>query len=89
MRASFQQAHSELWIKLRFVPVRYCISRLKIRQHGKVFESMESTGVVIVVLSGCCDPINFLWLCLPFTFSSLTTKRPLSKVQATLAAVGS
>lgn len=34
---------------------------------GKQYGALEVIGFSIIVLGGCFDPVNFIWICLPFT----------------------
>ncbi|WP_144007141.1 hypothetical protein [Pelomonas sp. KK5] len=34
---------------------------------GKSFQAVELFGLSICFLGGCLDPINWIWICLPFT----------------------
>jgi hypothetical protein len=37
-------------------------------------------GFALVVLGGCFDPVNFLWLCLPFTFRDVVVPARYSQI---------
>ena len=39
--------------------------------NGHSFTGLKVLGVSIIFLGGCFDPINWLWLCIPFTFSTV------------------
>jgi hypothetical protein len=34
--------------------------------HGYPFTALKCVGISIVFLSGCCDPVNWLWNLTPF-----------------------
>jgi len=34
---------------------------------GQAFTVIKRAGLSMIVLGGCVDPMNFLWICLPFT----------------------
>lgn len=39
----------------------------KLHSSGKSFQAVELFGVAICCLGGCFDPVNWIWMCLPFT----------------------
>ena len=38
-----------------------------LNSQSKTFTAIESAGLSIMVAGGSINPINFIWLCLPFT----------------------
>jgi hypothetical protein len=54
---------------------------------GNVFYGVKYTGFAILILSGCFDPVNYVWLCLPFT-SKLVVKGRAGKIQMACLATG-
>lgn len=40
---------------------------------ARYFQGIEDCGFALVVFAGAIDPINFLWLCLPFTIKEIKT----------------
>lgn len=39
---------------------------------GKSFQAVELFGISICCLGGCFDPVNWMWICLPFTRNHIT-----------------
>jgi hypothetical protein len=55
---------------------------------GQTYAGLKLVGLSIMVFGGCLDPINFLWLCLPFTFSHVVASPRHARITLPLIAVG-
>jgi hypothetical protein len=55
---------------------------------GQTFHGVEFTGFSIMVFSGCLDPINFLWLFLPFTARPVTPPTRFARFRLPLTIIG-
>jgi hypothetical protein len=57
-------------------------------QAGKQFSVIEDVGLAIGVLGGCLDPINFVWICLPFTKNHVATSPQFAKIGWAVSGIG-
>ena len=56
---------------------------------GKQFSMLEDVGLSIIVLGGCLDPINFIWICLPFTRNHVAASPRFAKIGWVISGIGS
>jgi hypothetical protein len=61
--------------------------RLFIR-NGLSFNVVEISGGAMMFLGGCFDPVNFVWLCLPFTTDKVASPGRYSRLGVVIVAVG-
>ena len=55
---------------------------------GKPCEATMFAGFTCIVLGGCFDPLNFLWLCLPFTRDQIVFPTRYDAISGILSCVG-
>ena len=55
---------------------------------GQPFAVIEFTGLSIATLGGCFDPINFLWICLPFAFHKVAVPTRFERFSRVLCVIG-
>jgi hypothetical protein len=55
---------------------------------GRTFAAVESFGISIVVAGGCLNPVNFIWLCLPFTRKDIAPSTPFASYSRVICGLG-
>jgi len=55
---------------------------------GKQYNVLEDAGFSIIVLGGSFDPVNFIWLCLPFTRNQVAVPARFATVGWIIGGIG-
>ena len=56
--------------------------------NGKSFQAVELSGISICCLGGCFDPVNWIWICLPFTRNDIAESGRFAKAGWAIIGLG-
>ena len=59
----------EILAGLALLAIAVTLASYAFRLHtsGKSFQALELSGIAVCCLGGSLDPVNWIWVCLPFT----------------------
>ena len=55
---------------------------------GKQYSSIEAAGLSLIVIGGSLNPVNFLWMCLPFTRNELVAPSRFAPIGWFIGGIG-
>ena len=87
-RAPFSLAEELLAFAFIVIGIVLLCYAAVLAHRGGVFPVMEHGGLALMLFFGAFDPINFLWLCLPFTVQPRRPMRSASTAQKAIGIIG-
>ena len=60
----------------------------KLYVQGKHYSAIEAAGLSLMIMGGSFDPINYIWLCLPFTRNQVSIPSRFALVGWLIGGVG-